>query len=202
MALALKERVVTLAEEYDSPALRDLRTRFSASRRGHVLDLGRPSNDNVHFFASLHCKITVSDLFAGLTEVGFAVRRRAGTFAVACTEILGFSDDNRFDQVMVWDLFNYMTLEEIEVFMQQVRRYCRKGSRLMALLSIYQRIPDQPFRCLALAGGRVRYESQSDVHRESPRHNEHDLLPRLAGFEVETSLLLRGGMQEYGFLLS
>jgi hypothetical protein len=201
LTLALEERVVTLPEEYDSPALRELSSRFSTSQRGHVLDLGQPSNDNVHFFAGLHCKISVCDFFVGLTEVGFAVRRRAGPFAEACTDILGFSSDDRFDQVMVWDLFNYMTLEEIEVFMQRLRGYCREGCRLMALLSIYKRIPDQPFRCLAIAGGRVRYESQSDVQRESPRHKEHDLLSRLAGFRLETSLLLRGGMQEYGFVV-
>ena len=201
MTLALEERIVTLPEEYDSPALRDLSTRFSASQRGHVLDLGRPSNVNVHFFAGLHCKISVCDLFGGLTTAGFAAPRRPGPFAAACTDVLGFSDDHRFDQVMVWDLFNYMTLEEIEVFMQQVRTHCREGCRLMALLSIYQRIPDQPFRCSAIAGGRVRYESESDVHRESPRHKEHDLVSRLAGFQIETSVLLRGGMQEYGFVV-
>ncbi len=143
----------------------------------------------------------MSDLFGGLIGAGFAVRSRTGLFAAACTDILGFSPGNRFSLVMVWDLFNYLTLEEIEVFMQQISKYCRKGARLMALLSIYQRIPDRPFRCLAIDGGRVRYESETDVQRESPRHKELGLLPRLAGFEVETSLLLRAGMQEYGFLL-
>ena len=105
MTIALKERIVTLPEEYESPALRDLPNRFSSSHRGHILDLGRPSNDNVHFFAALHCKITVSDFFGGLTEAGFAVRR-AGPFAAACRDILGFSPESRFDLVLVWELFN------------------------------------------------------------------------------------------------
>ena len=36
--------------------------------------------------------------------------------------------------------------------------------------------------------------------RDCPRHNETDLLKRMAGFKVDQGMLLRNGMREYSFV--
>ena len=201
MVLALEERILSPPDEYESLFLRRLKERPASADRRHVLDLGRPCGENVQFFSGLNYKVTIADFFDSLTEAAVTARRGPEPFGAACTDLLGFTKETRFDLVLVWDLFNYLSLDEIGVLMLHLGRYCAVSARLLALVSIYQRIPDRPFRCFALSSGRVRYECETAGERESPRHREPDLLTRLAGFEVETSLLLKGGMREYGFFL-
>ena len=197
--ISLDERVETAPNEYASSFLRELE-RLARQQRRHVLDLGRPSGENVSFLAGLGCKVSIADFYGGLEEAGAELRRNPDHFAAACSEILRFREDERFDAVLAWDLFNYLSLDEIGIFAERLRPHLPPGAMIMTLVSIYQRVPDRPFRCLALAGGRVRYESTVAVQRPCPRHQEPSLIGRLGDFRVETSLLLKGGMREYGFI--
>ena len=70
----------------------------------------------------------------------------------------------------------------------------------MAMVSIYQKIPDRPFRFLIRGNDSLRYETVSRGLRDSPRHKEIDLVKRMSGFEVERAMLLRNGIQEYSFV--
>ncbi len=72
---------------------------------------------------------------------------------------------------------------------------------MMALVSIYQQIPDQPCLFSLQDEYRVHFEHCSRGLRESLRHQELDLVRRLMGFEVENCVLLRQGMKEYCFIL-
>ncbi len=198
----MEERIVTSPDDYASPALREIVSRLGSSGRKVVLDLGRPSSENVQFFSSRNCKLFISDFFDCLSEEGAVARQGRSAFRQACSKLLSFPQGTTFDYILAWDLLNYLSMSEVEVLTEHLLAYCTVGTRMMALVSIYQRIPDEPFRFFAVDEERVRYESATLAQRESPRHKESDLLHGMVCFEVETSLLLRHGMREYGFIVT
>jgi len=164
-----------------------------------ILDLGRPCGDNVAFFSKLRCKLYIADFFRSLTEDGARARLDAGAFRAACSRHLDFAAETRFDLILAWDLFNYLELSEVEILMRHLERFSDRWTRVLALVAIYQKVPDQPFEFRVLADDRLRFETVSDRLRPAPRHKEPDLVSRMRGFEVESCLLLRHGMREYCF---
>jgi hypothetical protein len=164
-------------------------------------------------------KLYIANFFEGLTEAGparpevksspaqparppsaTAVAAANQAFAATCARILQYPEDLRFDLVLVWDLFNYLSLAEVETLAQRLVALSRPGTRIMALVSIQKKIPDRPFRFVIRDKDSLRYEVVSSGLRDCPRHNEPDLLKRMVGFKVERGMLLRNGIREYSFV--
>jgi hypothetical protein len=162
-----------------------------------VLDLGPALGENIRRMEG--SKLFIANFFESLTEGGGATINPK-TFAASCARLLQYPDDVRFDLVLVWDLFNYMGLSEVQVLAQRLVALSRPGTRIMALVSIQKQIPDRPHRFVIRSEDTLRYEALSKGMRECPRHNEPDLLKRMAGFKVERGMLLRNGMREYAFV--
>ena len=198
----MEERIVTLPGDYSSVALREGLGHLRSPGRKTILDLGRPSDDNVRFFSDLNCRLFIADFFDSLSREGAAARQSRAAFANACARLLDFPPDTCFDLILVWDLLNYLDLTEIGMLTEHLRNYCRPGTRMIALLSIYRSIPDEPFRFFASDGARLRYELSTKARRDSPRHKEPDVLGKMTGFKVEAGMLLRHGMREYCFVLT
>lgn len=194
----MEERIVTRADDYQSQALARGIARLQKPGRKTVLDLGPPSSGNVTFFSQIS-KVFIADFFSSLTDEGGRARSDADAFEAACARTLVFPDDTRFDLVLAWDLFNYFNLDEIERLVRHLSQWCDDRTRIFALVAIYQKIPDRPFRFEVLDGGQLRYDDLSSGLRESPRHKEPDLIERMRTFQVEDCLLLRHGMREYTF---
>lgn len=198
----MEERIVTLPDDYSSHALREGVGHLRSPGRKTILDLGRPSGDNVRFFSELNCRLFISDFFDSLVREGTAARQSRTAFTKACARLLEFPPGTCFDLVLLWDLLNYLDLTEVGILTEHLRSHCRPGTRMIALLSIYRRIPDEPFQFFASDPARLRYELSTEARRDSPRHKEPDLLGAMTHFEVETCMLLRHGMREYCFVLT
>jgi hypothetical protein len=162
-----------------------------------ILDLGPALGENIRRMQG--CKLFIANFFESLTEGG-AAPINAKNFAASCARVLQYPDDVRFDLVLVWDLFNYMGLPEVQVLAQRLVALSQPGTRIMALVSIQKQIPDRPYRFVIRGSDTLLYEMQSKAMRDCPRHNEPDLLRRMAGFKVERGMLLRNGMREYAFV--
>jgi len=194
----VEERGITAPDDYTSfvlPALLDLVRR---PPKKTVLDLGQALGENVRRMEG--AKLFIANFFESLHEGGSPARADAKTFAASCSRLLDFGDDVRFDLVLVWDIFNYLSLPEVEVLAKRLVAYSRPGTRIMALVSIQKKIPDRPFRFVIRDRDSLRYEVLSTGVRDCPRHNESDLLKRMTGFKVERGMLLRNGMREYTFV--
>lgn len=197
----MEERKHTPPDDYSSFVFRGLLEGLASPPKRQILDLGPASGPNIDWLCRYRCKVFIANFFERLSEDGPRARQDAASFGESCRQLLDFPPEARFDLVLLWDLLNYLSLAEVEVLMQHLRSHCHRGTRMMALVSIYQKIPDRPFRFLVLSPDEIRYETSSRGLRESPRHREIDLLRRMAGFEVEKAMLLRNGMREYAFIL-
>jgi hypothetical protein len=163
-----------------------------------ILDLGPALGENIRSMEG--SKLFIANFFESLIEGGAAPAINAKTFAATCARLLHYPDDVRFDLVLAWDLFNYLGLPEVQVLAQRLVALSRPGTRIMALVSIQKQIPDRPLRFVIRDQKTLRYEVVSTALRDCPRHNESDLLKRMAGFKVDQGMLLRNGMREYSFV--
>jgi hypothetical protein len=165
-----------------------------------ILDLGPALGENIRRMEG--SKLFIANFYESLTDgAGGAAGAVDGrTFAASCAKLLQYDDDVRFDLVLAWDLFNYLGLGEVQVLAQRLVELSRPGTHIMALVSIQKQIPDRPYRFVITGHDTLRYEAQSKTLRDCPRHNEPDLLKRMAGFKVERGMLLRNGMREYSFV--
>lgn len=172
---------------------------FEEIRKGDkpkILDLGSAVGSNVEFLSQFGCKLYIEDLYAALTA-----RTQGGEGGLAGPDFFGsflsIPDDVRFDVVFAWDLFNYLQRQELAHLGVHLRRLCRPGARLFALMSIQKQIPAQPIRFKILDEQTLSYERRSAVDRPGPRYAPAELNDRLKGFHVDRSFLLRHGIQEY-----
>ncbi|MDH3255663.1 MAG: hypothetical protein OEM62_11770 [Acidobacteriota bacterium] len=163
-----------------------------------ILDLGPAIGPNVAFFGRLPCSLFIADLHESLfpgTSDG-AVRRND-----SFEELLGLElpDDGGFDLVLAWDLLNYLDQDEISALSRRLADVCSGGAVLFAMITTRRVMPNKPTVFRILAPDRLSYRLESGVKRAAPMYKEPDLGRIMPDFGVESTFLLRNGMQEYLF---
>jgi len=111
-----------------------------------------------------------------------------------------FPPDTRFDVVLAWDLFNYLQRKEMARLGVLLRRNCRPGALIFALMWIQKQIPAQPIRFRIQENGQLVYERRTALERPGPRYPPAEITGLLKGFQVDRSFLLRHGIQESLFV--
>ncbi len=171
-----------------------LALRHALPASGSVLDLGPAQGGNVAFFASRGCKLFIADLRGTVfSNPPPSVRRDALALALDRDLPRGQS----FDLVLLWDLLNYLDAAEIGMLGARLRSVCRASTIVYALISIRKNVPDRPGRYSVVDEGHIHYEVRSKLERPSPLLKEPELARLLPGFSVDSTYLLRNGMQEY-----
>jgi len=166
----------------------------SMRRKGQglrILDLGPAVGSNVEFLSQLGCKLHIGDLYASRSSAVEGEELSQEFFEQL------FPADSRFDVVLAWDLFNYLQRKEMVRLGALIRRNCRPGALVFALMSTQKHIPAQPIRFRMLEGGQLAYERKTGVERPGPRYPPAAITSFLKGFQVDRSFLLRHGIQEY-----
>lgn len=184
---------------FHSLALGRLHDRLGAEGKHRILDLGPASGENVDFFAHYPCTLYVADFYQNLLSFPAERRIDGEGFREIVGELLSYPEDTRFDAILVWDLFDYLCLDQIEVLSRRLARYSELGTILVALLSLHSEIPSRPRAYQILNGETLRYDMNCTSHRPAPRHVEPHLCRRMPGFRVESTFVLRHGVQEYVF---
>lgn len=162
-----------------------------------VLDLGSAAGETLRFYSELPSKIYFADFFSELKAHAPDPEEGIDGFVRTCSRILPFPARTRFDLVNTWDLFNYMTLEEIGALGRYLTRFSSEIAPLVTFIWIHGRIPAQPQRYAVLDEETVEHRPTSMSRSDGPRYKEPDLLRALSGYRVSKSFLLRNGFQEY-----
>ncbi len=177
------------------PALHELQRR----RRPRVLDLGPAIGANVEFFAGFSAQLFIADLYRSLRGPADSLPLDPRRLERTLADQLPTAEHPPFDLILAWDLLNYFEPPQLEVLGRHLGLLCRPGGQLFALLATRGTIADQPLTFQILARDLLRYETAAVAERESPRYMEANLQRLLDAFAVQTSFLLRHGMQEYIF---
>lgn len=175
--------------------LRDLERR----RRGRVLDLGPALGASVEFLAGYSVQLYIADLYRSLRSSTGRLPPDAPRLKRALADQLPLPGEGPFDLILAWDLLNYFDTDHLEVLGHHLGGLCRPGGQLFALVATRGLISDRPLNFEILGRDVLRYGATAATERPSPRYHETSLERRLDAFAVQTSFLLRNGMQEYIF---
>ena len=186
------------SREHQSLALPLLLKQLGDGWRRRVLDLGPAIGRNVAFFAELSCRVHIADLQQSLFPSGEA-RPVLGNDEFRAVLRSDLPSSEAFDVILAWDLLNYLEEDRIRHLSRHLAECCPSGSLLLALISTRKEIPDRPRRFEILDRDHLAYELDTTLRRQSPQYKEPLLHRCLPEFEVESTFLLRSGIQEYLF---
>ena len=186
-------------DDLHSQALKGLLGGLHAGTRPAVLDLGPPVAANIEFLSALSCRVRIADLHRSLSAE--SVESRSPERMGALLErLLPLAPGERFDAVLVWDVFDYLRPDQATALMSRLAPACEAETPALVLASTGREIPAQPLRYRILDPENMACEGPREPRRPSPRHTQHDLARMMPGFSVRRSVLLRGGLQEYLFV--
>ncbi|MEJ2085085.1 MAG: hypothetical protein P8Y44_05315 [Acidobacteriota bacterium] len=185
------------ASTHHSLALKHVLRRFKAVGGTRILDLGPAVGRNVQYLGRFAPKIHIADLYNTLKLLRSRRSPDNSRFGRILDKDLPRADGRSFDLILAWDLLNYLDRPLVTQLSERLEKLCRRESLLFALIANQRQIPDTPIRFLIIDADTLRYESGSRKTRVAPQYKEPDLDRLMPSFEVETSYLLRNGMQEY-----
>jgi hypothetical protein len=164
-----------------------------------ILDLGPALKENVRFWSQFSCQLHIQDFYRSYQGWKVAAKSEEEREEKAFSGLLPFSDDTVFDIILVWDIFNYFELRELAVLIKRLSRWCRRGTRLFAMISIMPNISASPWMFRIIDREQMILEIPTPEMRPNPRHQPRDILKLMERFNVSCSFLLRQGIQEYVF---
>ena len=177
------------------PVLRELERR----RRPRVLDLGPALGASVEFLAGYSVQLFIADLYRSVRSSTGQLPPDAPRLRRVLEEQLPQPPEGPFDLVLAWDLLNYFAAEQLVVLGQHLGDLCRPGGQLFALVATRDTISERPMNFEIFAPDQLRYRPTASRQRPNPGYHETALERLLDAFAVQTSFLLRNGMQEYIF---
>jgi hypothetical protein len=199
MTLNAPRETQVLQEVRKSLGLNALLGSVRGDRSYSILDLGPALEANVRFWSQFSCRLYIHDFYRSYLERKAAVAPDEESEEAAFSAVLPFSDETVFDIILAWDIFNYFDLRELESLVQRLSRWCRRGTRLFALISSLPNISVSPTIFRILNREQMIYEIPTEDTRPCPRHQPRDIIRLMARFTVSSSFLLRHGNQEYVF---
>ncbi len=193
---------------------------LSVDERTVILDMGPARAANIRFFSAYRCRVIIGDMLHLLPRLAThaeawtgSIIRHAGRAAAdgvdshdkvatpVWLEALP-RDEEPADMVLAWDSCNYLSLDDYPAWVERVAQGMRPGALLHAFMATQAQLPDPPCiydirepQCL---DRRVASGAQLGA---SPRYHQTELLRLMPRFEVERSVLLQDGWQEYLFRL-
>ena len=199
MTLSAPRETQVLPEVHKSLGLNALLNSVRGPRSYSILDLGPALEANVRFWSQFSCWLRIHDFYRSYREWKAAVVPEEKSKERAFSALLPFSDETVFDIILAWDILNYFDLRELEALVQRLSRWCRRGTKLFALISSLPNISVSPTMFRILNREQMIYEIPTQDTRPCPRHQPRDIARLMARFTVSSSFLLHGGIREYVF---
>lgn len=179
-----------------SPGLKALLDSLNVDSSYQILDLGPALGPNVEFFSRFSCRLEIADFFGSLVS-DTSLRERIQEFPEAVVGELLPQDADRFDVVLVWDLFNYLERDILRFLVTHLARICRPGAQMLAFISTSSEIPDQPYAFKIVDREHLSYEVRSDKTRPGPKVSPAEAERLFQGFKIDRAVLLRNKVREY-----
>lgn len=185
-------------EAFAAPLLAGCLGRLEAGARLEVLDLGPPRAANVAHLSRYRCRLGIADALAELPALA------GGDAASAAPELEAVLPASLFagaQLMLCWDVLEYLPEQGIRMLGNHLRELARPGTELHALVAYgTSRVPTRPTGYELVADGIRPAPAGADDPGRAPRRISSGELQRLLpDWQLERSVLLRNGLQEYLF---
>ena len=132
-------------QRYRSQAIGHAHERLdSEDRKVEILDLGAACGETLAFYSGLSCRLHFADSYADMKGRPRDEEETIDDILAAYAAALPFRSGTRFDLILTWDLFNYLSREEIEGLTRHLRRFSSDSAPLVSLIWNTPKIPAQP----------------------------------------------------------
>lgn len=184
--------------ELRAPLLESSVKAFADDQRHVILDLGVVRSGTVAVFGGRRSRLDVAGLEVGRGQGLESMQ--ADDFRRLVRSALMPVDHEPLDLVLCWNLFNYLSTDQIGIVVNELAPRCRPGTRLHALIEYSARtMPATPPSFSPAGPGLLVAEVAAGPQVATPRYSARDLESCMPGFEHERTMLLGNGMQEYLF---
>lgn len=189
-----------------SLALKMLTQNLRDNKKYSVLDLGPAVKENVDFYSSFANRIQIEDLYDSLNLAAASVLNDEAAGHNANDQnfehTLPYTKDTRFDLIFAWDIFNYLTREQLQKMIAHLSRFCNRRAMLFSLTANSQYVPEHPIGFKILDQENLIHPAIVSGGRINTRYKEPNLARLMPSFNVDKTFLLRNGMQEHLFILN
>ena len=184
--------------ELRCPLLESSVEAFADDQRHVIVDLGVVRSGTVALFGEYRSRLDVAGLEVGLGQDLESLE--ADDFRRIVRSALPPTDHETVDMILCWNLFNYLSTDQIGIVVTELARRCRPGTRLHALIEYSARtMPAHPQSFSPASSGLLVADVVSGPQVAAPRYSARDLEKCMPGFAHERTMLLGNGMQEYLF---
>ncbi len=190
------------ANIHRSPVLKLLSKKMAEDRKFSILDTGSALNENIEFFSQFRCKLYIDDFYSSFRDFDFFAPADECSPENLFSYLLPFQKGTRFDIILVWDVLNYMKLEECGHLFNYLARFSHPGTVLFAMVYTRREISEVPISFRIENRERIHYDFNSSILKNCPRHEGPSLENQLGRFQITNSYLLRNGFKEYLFTCS
>ena len=176
----------------DSPALAAIFSQITDSQNNHILDLGEMRGGTFSFFSSLNCHFHSENLRE------FVIEHQAvapDQFNKELGEFIRFNDQNKkFDVVLMWDLLNYLSMEQVIDLFEKLKPFCRENALIHSLTYITKSVPEKPARVNIVDNEHITIDIQRPLKPNLHKRTSLSLVKNIADFMMETNLFSTANM--------
>lgn len=175
-----------------SPAFTAIYNEIKSSNRNRVLELGPMSGGCFQLFSQLSCKIQVENFTASLCE-HISSGSDISDFDVV-SHLDDYREEDKFDVILAWDLFNYLNLDQITQLFEHLRPYCKSNTLLYMLRYVGKNIPAIPRTFYVKDKYQMQLSDDALQPRVLPHYSTMQLLRAMPGYYMQDTLLGQKGM--------
>jgi hypothetical protein len=185
-------------EQFRAPLFWNIAERLREGGRWVVLDLGPPRSGNVEFFSRFRSRLTIANVGAGLGDLNAAADASEAKQVVEA--LLPAHGPDPIDLVLCWDVLNFLKPPALSALMAQIATGLRRGASVHALMAYAAtQMPAEPGSYAIRGEGELASSFAGEGTQNAPGYSTYHLLKMMPNFQVEKSVLLRQGLQEYFF---
>ena len=193
------------APPINSPLLFKMLESLSHLKKHNILDISQANNSSLEFFSEYWCKLFINNAINSIHKLDQKHIHTPHKWHSDLVKIMGFheKDNADLDIVFLWDLPNYLEPEKLKVFIDYILPQCKKNTCLHAYVFNSELISEAPSNYQILSNKKVAiYPQQLTNEINGPMYNVNALQKMLSPFNLDQSVMLSSGVQEYIFRLS
>ncbi len=180
---------------YSSPGLEEALLGMPDDGTCKVLDLGPSVADNVEFVSSFASYLQIVDAID--RDPSSSEFEGGGFGRWSVLQSLFEKHRRSFSLVLMWDVLNYLPIDQAERLLQSVAELCLPGARLHAIVFATDTMTTVPTRYRIIDSTHLAYETATSEQRGAPNLLPATVQKLLQGFRVEHSFVLQHGVHEY-----
>ena len=175
-----------------SPAFTAIYNEIRNSKRNCILDLGGANKGAFDLFSELSCKIYFEDLQANI-QAFIESGGDLDTFDVL-NVLSHYKEDEKFDVIFAWDIFNYLNLATIKIFFEKIKKHCKPNTIIYVLRYLEDNIAPSP-RVFTVSNKYLFEVSNEPLsHRKIPAYSTMQLLTAMPNCFMQDTSVNQMGM--------